>query len=357
MIFVDKPVVSMKGGDYIISSHFHTPDKSYDIWYKTSVYINISSDIFLIASLIPAMKLGENLHIEGEISKKLSINIEKVQDIISTWYPEMKRIKIQATVSEDSEMDLRGDVASFFSGGVDSFYTLLKHAGEITKIIYVDGYDVWLKEKKYLDMVHGRIDEIAKEFNKEVIYVSTNIHEFSEMFVDWSHHYFGTALGTVACLLSNSIGKVYIPASHSYKYLVPAGSHPLLDILWSTEKVEVIHDGCEATRNDKIKSIYSNPIVLKYLRVCTGERIVGRDNCGKCMKCIGTMIGLYPHISLENCPTFKLDEPLTTVISNMNLDNEYKLSSATLHYKNLPEGEVKKALLATIQKYNPTFNS
>ena len=38
----------------------------------------------------------------------------------------------------------------------------------------------------------------------------------------------------------------------TYAHLGPLGSHPLLDPLWSSEDVELVHDGCEATRLDKL---------------------------------------------------------------------------------------------------------
>ena len=61
----------------------------------------------------------------------------------------------------------------------------------------------------------------------------------------------------------------------------------MLDPLWSTEAVEIVHDGCGQTRVEKIKYISQNETVMKNLRYCWENRDV-EYNCGKCEKCLRT---------------------------------------------------------------------
>jgi hypothetical protein len=85
--------------------------------------------------------------------------------------------------------------------------------------------------------------------------------------------------------------KVLIPGTFTYADLIPLGSHPMLDPLWSTKAVEILHDGCEASRLDKVRCIQGDPLARKLLRVCW--RNVGREmNCGVCEKCVRTRICL-----------------------------------------------------------------
>jgi hypothetical protein len=117
----------------------------------------------------------------------------------------------------------------------------------------------------------------------------------------------GAALASVAHLLSPLFRKVYIPSSYSFQHLSPWGSHPLVDPLWSSEDLELIHDGCEASRVDKAIAIASNETALHFLRVCW-RNYENAYNCGCCEKCVRTMVNLRLAGALERCQAF--DKPL-----------------------------------------------
>lgn len=349
MIFVDEPG-EVTADDYsIISSKFRSPGNEIDrLWYKTNAPVHVTSDIFLISTLIPAMKLGENLSVAGTISEKLYKNIPKIQDILCSWYPELKKINVNAEHFTKGDGLLTG-TACFFSGGVDSFYTLLKHKDEITKIIYVRGFDVGLYEREYLDMMSRAVRKMADALGKELIEVETNVHVFGDQYVDWSYQYHGSALASVASLLANKINKIYIPSSYTYKDVFPWGTHPMLDNLWSTERIEIIHDGCEASRIQKIQKIITNPCALDHLRVCI-DRTSGFYNCSECEKCVRTMISLHAFGVLDKCKTFRGFDMNAEAISKLKL-NEHTIIFQKENYNALPEGEIKAALKIAIDNF------
>jgi hypothetical protein len=101
--------------------------------------------------------------------------------------------------------------------------------------------------------------QVADEFRKYLIEVETNLRAFTDARVE-SKYYHGAGLASVALFLSSRFRKVYIPSTQSYFALSPMGSHPLPDPLWSTEETEIVHDGCEATRVDKVIRIVRRPI-------------------------------------------------------------------------------------------------
>jgi hypothetical protein len=70
---------------------------------------------------------------------------------------------------------------------------------------------------------------------------------------------------------------------------MPLGSHPLTDPLWSTEAVEIVHDGAEARRTEKILRIVDDAEALDNLRVCFDDM---NTNCGRCAKCLRKMLPL-----------------------------------------------------------------
>ncbi|MGH3147882.1 MAG: hypothetical protein ACRDTR_18995, partial [Rubrobacter sp.] len=111
--------------------------------------------------------------------------------------------------------------------------------------------------------------------------------------------------------------KVLIAAGLSYAELVPRGTHPMLDPLWSTELTTIVHDGCEMTRVEKVAYISEHETAMKWLRVCF-RNPDGAYNCGRCKKCLYTMIALRIAGALERCETLPSDlDP--EEISNLHL--------------------------------------
>lgn len=346
-----EPTVNIVDGKYSISSDVITSNGTYNLWYKSNVEINKSPEIFLTASIIPAMWMNEDITVHGKVSNKLYNNFDKIQNIMCGWYPESHKISVNTQLSDFKHTDSGRGIACFFTGGVDSFYTLLKRIHEIDTIIYVHGFDAWLHETEYLSMVSKRLNMVAKEMNKKIIEVESNIHPFGDKYVNWGFHYFGSALASVAMLLSKNIKKVYIASGKDYKNLIPCGSHPDLDYLWSTENVELVHDGCESTRMEKIKSILNNKSVMNHLRVCF-DRTNGLYNCSVCEKCLRTMITLHSLGCLDQCKTFeKLD---TSLISNIRIEKNTLLYSIE-NYNELPDGEIKYSVKIAIDNYKKSL--
>jgi len=204
---------------------------------------------------------------------------------------------------------------------VDSYFTILKRLEEITTLILVHGFDVPLDQVELREKIAQRIRQAAAELGKPLIEVETNLRAMSDPYACWPTHEFGAALASVAQLLAPQFHRVYIPASLSYRDLGPCGSHPLIDPLWSTEEVEVVLDGAESHRLLKVEKIAANETVLKSLRVCW-ENPAGEYNCGRCEKCLRTMIELRLHGALERCTAF--DNPLDMRwVARMDVQNVY----------------------------------
>ena len=89
--------------------------------------------------------------------------------------------------------------------------------------------------------------------------------------------------------------------------LIPWGSHPDLDPLWSTERTFLRVDGAEVTRTEKVTAIAASPIAPSRLKVCWRADI--EANCGRCEKCVRTQCALAIAGALERAPVFL--QPLT----------------------------------------------
>jgi len=76
------------------------------------------------------------------------------------------------------------------------------------------------------------------------------------------------------------------------------------DGLWSSEQLKIIHDGSEAERAEKIERLIAKDhYALNKLRVCIDNQ-GGDYNCGKCWKCIRTMVTLKILNKLKNSKSF-----------------------------------------------------
>lgn len=284
-------------GDGMVTAPVEIEGVTHTISY-TSVELSLdrAADAFLAASLIPAMRAGEPILGTDPVSPLLLASVDRIEDVIGSWrqrfpsYDVYQRVPVDAPARSSAPLPANRAVAAFFTGGVDSFYTVLRHRDEVDALVYVRGFDVALDAGELDALVLEGVRSAAGELGVPLVVVSTDLRAFSNQFSRWDH-YHGAALASVAHLLAAHFSMVLIPATQTYAHLAPLGSHPLLDPLWSSEDVELVHDGCEASRLDKLELIAAEPAARHWLRVCWENR-GGLYNCGRCEKCLRTMVAM-----------------------------------------------------------------
>ena len=288
---------------------------SRDLTFVTSNQIPFvetnKGDIWLPAMLIVAMRRGEVLELADPISDRAA-SIQRIQDIMTTWYPgRMQHVEVHAPAAERNKRSRRKSperiTASCFTGGVDSFHTLSKNQDRIGAILYGFGIDVPLRETEAIDRTTELLQDVANEEGIRLLTARTTIRKFLQPDTRWGTEAHGAALATLATLFSPVIDRILVPATHSYATGRKWGSHPMLDGLWSTDRLAVEHDGAEAVRARKIELIADDPVAQRHLRVCYME--FATMNCCRCLKCQRTMAVLDSIDRLDSFPTFheKLD--------------------------------------------------
>jgi hypothetical protein len=262
-------------------------------------FIADSADAFAVAMLVPAMVTREPLHIVPPISPRLVFHLPRIRDIFCSWFPEFPRIDLDLVPAKASEPSSPAPrAATFFSGGVDSFYTLLKYQSAeqlpspLTHIIFMRGTETKLESGRDLETAQHRVEEVAAAVGVDCIAGETNVRgQILSRY--WETHFVGSALAAIALSLARGFGYVCIPSSRSYDYLGARGSTPLVDERYSTEAVQIVHDGAEVSRAEKVASIvdWNGDVSLRHLRVCLRNWGAG-FNCGECYKCIRTLVAL-----------------------------------------------------------------
>lgn len=259
------------------------------LWYRVprDCPLEARGDAFVAAGLLPAMLAGENLVIDdAPVSPQLLTSTARIQQIFHRWNPAWQLIEVQAETAVPTP--LRQGAASFFSGGVDGTYSFARHRDAISHLVFVRGVDIQFDNDDLLAQAFKANAGFAEAAGKALLPVTTNIRRFCHpRGLPWGTWYCGSGLASIALALG--FPRMYVASSRSYQHLQPTGSHPLLDPLWSTEATAIIHDGCEADRGDKLRAIAELPGALEILRVCWHD---AGYNCGRCEKCLRTMLAL-----------------------------------------------------------------
>ncbi|MDQ4032897.1 MAG: hypothetical protein M3332_11755 [Actinomycetota bacterium] len=314
-------------------------------------------DAFLAALLMPAMRLGEELIIDAPVSRRLLRTARTVMDIYTAWWDHLRPVHIRAEVREPDRTERPG-VGLFFTTGVDSFYSLLtdlERDGDplhepVTHLLFANFEE---QSGQDYDRLLGRVHTVAEHTGRQSLVVDTNVRTLTEPIAYWPN-YHGAALGAVALALQGLLGRCLIAASDQYRHLPPLGSHPVLDHLWSTESLEIVHDGAEATRTDKVeRRLAGSPLALKNLTVCWLSKPA--HNCGICEKCLRTMIAFELTGALGRCATLpcSLDLDLVRQVPIPSKDSREAMLSVAAEARNRGRHDLADAAEESVRRSTP----
>jgi hypothetical protein len=263
------------------------------------------------------------------------------------WCPDLAPIEVR--VAEEREPARRGaGTACFYSRGVDSTYSsVIERPERVTCLVFVDGVeplhdrDVRARE---VDLAAGG----ARLLGLPLVVVETNLRELTDPVIrDWEDMV-GAALAFFGTSLGGGARRVVIPATNTTLSMGPCGTSPLLDPLFSTAAVEVLHDSVLPGRNEKVAWLAAHrPELLSLLKVCYEEN--REDNCGRCRKCRLTMVALEAAGALRRADGFpdSLDPAAVTAHAQFpSVQSRLDWSQAALA---LPSGPLRDAILEALR--------
>lgn len=278
------------------------------IWFKTDAPVTPNADAILATCLLPALLWGGTLEIDAPISPRLLRTQTEFQAIQRMWSQEwnygllpMGEIDVRAPERAPTTPPTGRGVATFFSGGVDSWSVVAEYP-EVTHLVFVRGLDLVERPTAFVDDVERRLRAAAADLGKTLYVVDTNVRELSNPLLPWDV-YFASPLAAVALLLAPLFERVLVTGDADYETTVGQGVDPLVDHLWSTEELEIAHACGRHSRIERTRLIADDPIAQRALRVCW-ENLDGAYNCGRCRKCLSTMITLEALGKREPFETF-----------------------------------------------------
>jgi hypothetical protein len=272
--------------------------------------VSSSGNPWLVLLLPLSVSLGERLRLDIPVDPALLESCHQLLDVWHAWYPDRQPVPIEAPTARPDSLGPRDGTGLFFSGGVDSFHSLIRRNGpaaaeypvRVTDLLLLHGADIPLTDADAFDRLRSHIAEVAREFGTRLVDIASNARDTRWGRADWPHLSHAALLTAAGLALEERFARLLIASSANYGRLQPYGSHPITDPMFSTSATRVIHDSAHLDRPDKIFAIAEHPAVLKHLRVCwLGKSDV---NCGRCPKCFHTMVGLEMAGTLSRSESF-----------------------------------------------------
>lgn len=240
-------------------------------------------EALLCFGLLPAIELGCDLRIEAAVDRDLLAGIDEVQRLVAGWAPGCRPVAIAVEAADPVQPTARG-CGLFFSGGVDSAYSLATNRSRLDGLVTLIGCDVAVDDRERAAWLAALARRVAAAHGLESIVIETDLPARMHRYLGWIE-YHGSALAGIRHLLADRFGLMLVAASadEATMWDTPWGSHPGLDPRLGTAAAAIQLDGL-VTRPEKIARLVDEPALLADLRVCYH----GGRNCGTCSKCVLT---------------------------------------------------------------------
>jgi hypothetical protein len=274
-------------------------DQRHRISFRSSTPVVPPADGALAAALMPAMSRGGPLRLEAPVSAKILRNQREFQAIQRLWSSRwpgetqpLREVEVSAPSRVAGGPEKGGRVATFFSGGVDSWAAILGNP-EVTDLIFVRGLDLvptWPQHKALAVEVESRLRAAATELKLPLHVVTTDVRTFSDPILRWES-FCPSVEAAIALFFEPLFERVLIANDSEYEKQVQVGASWQVDHLWSSEGLAIEDWGGRFGRVERLRRIVDHPVVQGTLRVCWLNPD-GAYNCGRCAKCLSTMVGL-----------------------------------------------------------------
>ncbi len=263
---------------------------------------------FLLAFLLPAMRLGDPLVVDGPVGPGTIDNLMEWQEAMASWHPgQLTVVPIRAEDDGTTPAAPRppGERRALmaFSGGLDSCFTAVRNAPRAAQLpgatshrqtaatagLMVHGFDIAVHESQAFRSAYDRSAAILRALGMAPLWLRTDVRTLEQRFdLSWETAGHGIWLVAALACLEGAFDQLLVPSTFTYgQQLLPWGSNPLTDPLLGSAATAVWHDGAAHDRLAKARAVAGSEPVLQGLRVCW-EGDEHDRNCGRCYKCLTT---------------------------------------------------------------------
>ena len=312
VIRLDSPKIT---GDRVrLDGHLEIPGKpTWDVSFEFNcpnpAEAKLRARPFVLAFLPMAMRLGLPLRCEHPIDQTTHDQLRAWQSCFAAWLPlRMQIVDLQIPVANEVKARVGGGAITAFSGGADSCFTVMRHAGKkspglhhtaLTAGLMIHGFDIKPSAQTAYNEALETSRTILSSYHLDTYSLWTNIRERrGRPKLCWERETHGIWLGACLSCLEPWFDVTVIPSSFSHdRTHNPWGSNPQTDTLLGSKNTMLVHDSFEFSKPAKLQQIANVAIVTDHMRTCYDNNESGH-NCGHCLKCSSTQVVL----ELSGCP-------------------------------------------------------
>lgn len=274
------------------------------VWFESAdLDLVPAPEAWATAFTIPALERGARLALDARVDSVWFDHVVAVQELLREWWGYAVRLPLART-HDARPAGPGGETALFFSGGADSFYTLLHGGHPVDRLVVMQGFDFHLGARARHAAVERSLRSIAQARGIAATVVRTNAREHPLVqAVSWERAH-GGVLAAAGHVLGEPVRHVLISSSISLRSGRPWGSHFRLDPMWGSGRRSFQSVGQERRKREKLRAIAHDPLVHEHLRVCF-QNEAHDGNCSRCSKCVYARLVLADCGVLERCGTFE----------------------------------------------------
>ncbi|HKB70685.1 MAG TPA: hypothetical protein VKH46_07560 [Thermoanaerobaculia bacterium] len=292
---------------------------------------------FVAAAFVPALRHGERrIAVEGAVCPLLAAGLEAVGGVIRSWHPATGPVPRIEPRDAWRAATPRAEPASagYLTGGIDSLHLFYSnredfpagHPARFSHALWIRGLDYpGAEESPWAVSQYARLEiplrEIAADVGVRLAPITTNLRRLDDDLAFFAHRFLGAALLSGAHLLAGRFSTVALGSSWPGEHLVPWGSHPLLDPSYGSAALAIRHEALGLRRVEKVARLRERTAALARL-ICCGNAPAGASiNCGRCTKCVRTLVEMEASGVLEHARSFPSVRVTAETIRGLEFDN------------------------------------
>jgi hypothetical protein len=308
-ITLAQPRLERSGQTVVCSADVRLPERTERLWFEAEAshgdkFSSETADGFVVALLGLAATRGLDIEVEGQMSSRLLYSLNSYYSaLLASVLPEARRFSVKANRVTRTRWG-GTDVYTGFSGGVDSYCTIVDHLDErvpaeyrVTQLLF-NNVGSHGQTARDLDVFRARFAHLAphaRALGLPFFWVNSNLDAVLGLSFQLTHTPRNAA---VALLLQKSCAKYLYSSAVHYRHCHGGPAHDIsyadgigLPLL-STETVECISSGSQHTRFEKTEIVSRYTPSYDVLDVCIAPVQGAKINCTKCWKCLRTALTL-----------------------------------------------------------------
>lgn len=279
----------------------------------------------LLCNILPIIWVNNATIYLKEIDYTFYTALKETKKEYKEMLPQIKfKGKIKVAKKIKNKYEKTNKVATFFSGGVDSYYTLIKSMDSKPDLVTIWGSDIDFENEKGWKVVKEYIEKIGSKYGLKNVEIKSALRRFIDntelenqyhylLNDNWWHamqHGIGLIGNVAPYAFKHKISTVYIPSTpYEKKLKVVCASNPEIDNSIKFASTSIHYEEGACNRQQKVNEICDYIKEKKdeiQLRVC--YRSKEGDNCSNCEKCYRTIMAIISQKIDPNNMGFEVDK-------------------------------------------------